>query len=94
LIAAVVQHDDPNGSKSFWRRRPISAPRLLSAKLIMLFGVSVGVSFIALVLVQASVEWRTKRKPPAPGGTGGLLQIPIRAGCSGAEDAPPAYGTS
>ena len=78
----------------FGGARPISAPRLLSAKLIMLFGVSVGVSFIALVLVQASVEWRTKRKPTSPGGTAGLLQIPIRAGCSRAKEAPPAYGTS
>lgn len=54
LIAAVVQQDDPNGSKAFWRTRPIAGARLLTAKLLLILPVFVGVPFIALVIVHAT----------------------------------------
>lgn len=54
LIAVVVQQDDPNGSKSFWRTRPITGARLLTAKLLLILGLFVGVPFIALVILHAS----------------------------------------
>ena len=51
FLAELVQQDHPNTSSGFWRTRPISATRLVAAKLLLVGGV-----FIVLPLAALSVR--------------------------------------
>ncbi len=55
LIAEVMQEDHPNDSSGFWRTRPISPIRLLTAKLLL-----IGFLFIGLPLLAV---WLKNRAP-------------------------------
>jgi hypothetical protein len=50
MLISIVQQDHPTGSTAFWRTRPISAGRLLAAKLTLLGAVFIGIPLLLVLL--------------------------------------------
>jgi len=50
MLISIIQQDHPVDSSAFWRTRPISAHRLVAAKLLLLFALFVGIPFLTVLL--------------------------------------------